>query len=657
MAKTDRLSRVSKFELHDLIGEGATGVVWKAYDTVIRRFVALKLLTARIGKSTDARERFLREARAAGVLQHPNLITLYDLGEADGQLYIAMELVQGRDLSDIIASGAPLALERKLDLAIQMLDGLAHAHDHGVIHRDIKPSNVRVASDGQVKIMDFGIARLQSADVTGSGAIVGTPNYMAPEQVTNGAITPATDIFSVGCLLYEFLSSKKPFDGDTVHGVLYQVLTTDPKPLQVVAPSLPAALDRVVAKAMNKASEDRYQSAREMQQTLLEIRAALSSPSGITQRLPARWTPLPAPLLRLLTHTSLKVRVAALATLLTVALVLLYVSRPGAATPPDAQSTASVPAVVAAPLGTAPSGGVTSGGAAQAGGSPGLGQASPPAAPHVDVTTPLDHLIQMPVPAGLNTALAALRDSALEARRRARAAGAMKNNVPSVVLAETMLQTAELGLRQGDQARASSGYINVVPLYGNARIEAEQLRREAERAITRATPVVKGITKRAEATRAATSLARADSLLAAMDYTLAALAAQDAERVGVAVGVAPPSPQPADPRAAIGVLLLDLARAVASERVANLRLLFPSMTAQDAGSWQRFFRRASRLEARFTATSLHVAGSTASATVRAEYRFVATESGVQQEERTTLGMEFMRTLEDWRVTRVSELKR
>jgi hypothetical protein len=275
----------------------------------------------------------------------------------------------------------------------------------------------------------------------------------------------------------------------------------------------------------------------------------------------------------------------------------------------------------------------------------------------VDATTPLDRLVEIPVPVNLNPALGALRDSALAARQRARAVGAMKNNVPSVVLAETMLQTAELGLRQGDQARASSGYVNVVPLYGNARTEVEQLRREAERAITRATPVVKGVTSRAEATRAATSLARADSLYTAMDYTLATLAAQDAERVGVGAGVAPPSPQPDDPRAAIAVLLLDLARAVASERVANLRLLFPSMTAQEAASWQTFFRRAARLEARFTANTLHVAGSTASATIRAEYRFVATESGVQQEERTTLAMEFMRTLEDWRVTRVTELKR
>ena len=311
VTKTERYRRVSKFELHDLIGEGAMGVVWKAYDTVIRRYVALKLLPTPVGKTNDARERFLREARAAGVLQHPNLVTLYDLGEAEGQLYIAMELVEGRDLSDMIASMEPLDLERKLDMVIEVLEGLTYAHERGVIHRDIKPSNVRIAADGRVKIMDFGIARLQSADATGSGAIVGTPNYMAPEQVTNGPITAATDLFSVGCLLYELLSYHKPFEGDTVHGVLYQVLTTEPKPLRTMAPSIPAALERVVSKALSKVPEDRYHSARQMQQVLLGIRAALSGATDATQRLNPRWLPLPAPVLRLVTRTPPRWRVAA----------------------------------------------------------------------------------------------------------------------------------------------------------------------------------------------------------------------------------------------------------------------------------------------------------------------------------------------------------
>src|SRR5437763_16713388 len=174
------------------------GAVWRAYASVIRRFVALKLLS-RAGRSADAQDRFMREARAAGALQHPNIVTVYDLGESDEQLFIAMELVDGRDLSSLIAVSEPLALERKLDIVIEVLQGLSYAHERGVIHRDVKPSNVRIASDGSVKIMDFGIA-LHSAAVTGSGAIVGPPTYMAPEQITTGAITPATDVIAVGCL-------------------------------------------------------------------------------------------------------------------------------------------------------------------------------------------------------------------------------------------------------------------------------------------------------------------------------------------------------------------------------------------------------------------------------------------------------------------------
>ena len=327
MPPAERFRRVSKFELQDLIGEGAMGVVWKAYDTVIRRFVALKLLGPRIGKTQDGRARFLREARAAGLLQHPNLVTLFDFGDADGLLYLAMELVEGRDLSAIIAANEPLGLERKLDIVIELLGGLAYAHERGVIHRDIKPSNVRVAPDGRVKIMDFGIARMQSADATGGGTIMGTPNYMAPEQVTNGAITPASDLFSVGCLLYELLSYKKPFEGETIHGVLYQVLTTEPKPLRTMAPSIPAGLERVVGKAMNKAPEDRYQNARQMTEALVGIRAALSGAADTTEKLGPNWTRLPAPVLRLLMHTPLKWRLATLSALAVVALALLVAPR------------------------------------------------------------------------------------------------------------------------------------------------------------------------------------------------------------------------------------------------------------------------------------------------------------------------------------------
>jgi serine/threonine-protein kinase len=625
MALTEPYRRVGKFELHELIGEGAMGIVWKAYDSVLRRYVALKILS-RPGRTADARARFLREARAAAALQHPNIVTIYDLGEADGQLFIAMELVDGHDLSTHITLREPLALERKLDIVLEVLQGLGYAHERGVIHRDIKPSNVRVASDGAVKIMDFGIARLQSADATGSGAIVGTPTYMAPEQITNGAITPATDLFAVGCLLYELLSYCKPFAGETVHGVLYQVLTTDPKPLRAVAPSIPAALERVVAKALSKVPEERYETARQMQAALFAIRAALSGAEAPTERLSLRWTPLPRAALRLAAHAPLKWRAAVLTALLVVALVLLYVSR--------------APTPVAAPLGPGAPGGP--GGAS--------GAATDPLA-----AASLDRLLGYPVPADLNPALRAERDSALAARERARAAGAIKNVVPAVVLAETLLESAERALRRGDIARATGAYLTAIPQYRRAQAEAEALGRDAAHAIARATPVVRALATRPEASRAATSLARAESLYAAQDYTVARLAALDAEQVGVAAGVAPPSPQPADTRAAADVLLEDLARAVASRRVANLRLLMPTLSERDAAAWQRFFRRARTVAARYTVEGFTARGGTARATVRAVYTYVPADGGAQQETRLRQAIRFAKTAAGWRIADIRDL--
>src|SRR5260370_26913214 len=218
--------------------------------------------------------------------------------------------------------------------------------------------------------MDFGIARLQSADVTGSGAIVGTPTYMAPEQITNGAITPATDIFAVGCLLYELLAYHKPFEGETVHGVLYQGLTTAPQPLRTMAPSIPAALERVVTKALNKVPEDRYESARQLQAALFSIRAALSGASEITARSAPASTPVTRALLRLISYAPAKCPPPALTALMVTALVLLYVSRS--------------PSPFAAPTSDGPAAAVT-----------------------------LDQLVTYPLPSGLNAALAAQRDSAL----------------------------------------------------------------------------------------------------------------------------------------------------------------------------------------------------------------------------------------------------
>jgi eukaryotic-like serine/threonine-protein kinase len=606
MTESQRYRRLGKYELHTLIGEGAMGIVWKAYDTVLRRYVALKLLSSNFRKTRDMHERFLREARAAGAIQHPNIVTVYDLGEADGQLFIAMEFVEGRDLSDVIALRDPLALERKLDIVIEMLEGLHYAHQRGVIHRDVKPSNVRVMPDGRVKLMDFGIARLQSADISGGAAIVGTPTYMAPEQITNGAITAATDVFAVGCLLYELLSFQKPFQAESVHGVLYQVLTTDAKPLRTLAPSIPAALERVVAKAMNKAPEDRYETAGQMQNTLLGIRAALSGATdSTTQRLGLRWTPLPAPILKLVTHAPLKWRMAVLIALaVVVTLLVLSPSEPepqGARARPDAGPVAAeIPAI--------------------------------------------------PV------ALGARRDSALAARDRAVQAGALKNNVPAMVLGEAMVQASEQALQAGDQSRALSGYVAVVAQYRKAQQEALALDQEARRMIDRVAPVVQAIPTGPDAVNAGIYYARAESLWRAKDFTLAKVSAQSAEQIGTAAGIAPPSSQPADARGAIDVLLTDLGRALSSERAANIRVLYPRMTEQERSGWETFFHEWDQITAKFTVDQFTVRGATAAATVRALFEYIPSGGGAPRQDRRRFAMRFEKRDVGWRLTSVSELR-
>jgi len=232
----------------------------------------------------------------------------------------------------------------------------------------------------------------------------------------------------------------------------------------------------------------------------------------------------------------------------------------------------------------------------------------------------------------------------------------MKNNVPSLLLAETVLQNAERAVRGGDQAHAASGYLSAVTQYQKAQHEADGIRREAQQAIARATPVVHALATRPEAGRAGTSLARAESLFVAMDFTLAKLAALDAEQVGVAAGIAPPSPQPPNPRAAIPVLLQDLERAVSSERVGNLQVLMPSMVDRDVAGWEQFFRRYTRLTARYAIEAITVHGDEAHATVRTLYTYVPAGGGAQSETRLRQAIRFIKTPDGWRVADIRDLR-
>ncbi|MEO7501686.1 MAG: serine/threonine-protein kinase [Gemmatimonadaceae bacterium] len=270
------ITEIAKYKVISVVGEGAMGVVYRATDPVLNRTVAIKVMSEAIARQQELRDRFLREAQAAGSMQHPNIVSIYDLGETEGHLYIAMEFVEGLDLETIIADRKPLALQAKLDIIIDVLSGLAYAHKRGITHRDIKPANIRITEDGRAKIMDFGIAHLNSSTLTQTGMVVGTPAYMSPEQVVGSRAGPATDLFAVGAVLYEVVTGVKAFEGPTIQSLFFKIVNEPPLPIETVLPGLPVELGRVVHKALKKNPVERYQSALEMANDLAQVRAKLS---------------------------------------------------------------------------------------------------------------------------------------------------------------------------------------------------------------------------------------------------------------------------------------------------------------------------------------------------------------------------------------------
>ena len=270
---------IGKYKIVELVGEGAMGVVYRGRDTVLDRSVAIKVMNEAIARQDDLRRRFLHEAQAAASLQHPNVVTIFDLGDVDGHLFIAMEFVEGIDLEKLMESGQLLSLQAKLDIMIDVLTGLSFAHKRGIIHRDIKPANVRVTGDGRAKIMDFGVAHLASSSMTTTGSLLGTPSYMAPEQITEGKTTEQTDIFAVGGVLYQLLTNMKPFEGPTLQNLFFRIITEEPKPVSALMPNLPRSLDAIVQKAMAKEPKDRYANALAMANELSAVRAKLSGPA------------------------------------------------------------------------------------------------------------------------------------------------------------------------------------------------------------------------------------------------------------------------------------------------------------------------------------------------------------------------------------------
>jgi len=258
---------IGKYKIERLIGRGGMGEVYQAFDPALGRFIALKMLRSIALDDTNARERFIREAQSAGGLRHPNIVTIYDLGEVDGQMYIAMEFIEGEDLEKIIQDKAPLPIEDKLNIMIQVSEGMAYAHKHDIVHRDLKPSNIRVDENGVAKIMDFGIAKLGSSNLTASGMVMGTPHYMSPEQVRGTRVDARSDIFSLGAILYEVFAYQKAFKGEMT-AVFYRIAHEQPKPLSKYLDIPSEPLQEIVDRCLEKDKSTRLQKASELAELL-----------------------------------------------------------------------------------------------------------------------------------------------------------------------------------------------------------------------------------------------------------------------------------------------------------------------------------------------------------------------------------------------------
>jgi serine/threonine protein kinase len=272
--------KFGRYQVLKELGRGAMGIVYLAEDTELARKVAIKMISLQGSEhERNAHEaRFRQEARAAGGVSHPSIITIYDVGREGDVAFIAMELVEGRELRELIAGGE-LTPSQAIELAALIADGLAYAHERGVIHRDIKPGNIMVLKDGRVKVMDFGIARLQEPTVkTQTGVLLGSPQYMSPEQVAGSEVDARADIFSLGVVLYEMVTGVKPFDAVDLSQVLFWVVNMPAKPPSERRPGLPAVVDYIVARALKKKPAERYATAAELaadlRKCLPEVREA-----------------------------------------------------------------------------------------------------------------------------------------------------------------------------------------------------------------------------------------------------------------------------------------------------------------------------------------------------------------------------------------------
>jgi TolB-like protein/tetratricopeptide (TPR) repeat protein/predicted Ser/Thr protein kinase len=272
---------ISRYKILEKLGEGGMGVVYKAEDTELQRIVALKFLPAQALENEEERERFVHEARSAASIDHSNVCTVYEIGNAEGRTFIAMALVEGRSLKDIVDSG-PMNLDEAMDLALQIGEGLGAAHEKGVVHRDIKPANVMLTPKGQAKIMDFGLAKSsRGVVVTQATTTLGTVAYMSPEQARSEQVDVRTDIYSLGAVLYEMVTGLRPFKGDYEQAVMYSILNAAPEPVTALRTGVPLELERIILRCLEKSPDDRYQTVADLVSDLRRVRRDVAAGSGM----------------------------------------------------------------------------------------------------------------------------------------------------------------------------------------------------------------------------------------------------------------------------------------------------------------------------------------------------------------------------------------
>jgi serine/threonine-protein kinase len=301
------MEKVGRYQVRELIGEGAMAKVFKAYDPDIDRELAIKFLKSQLRGDSEYHTRFLREAKGAGVLSHPNIVTVFDVGDEGGHPYIAMELVEGPTLGDLVKGKdqKPLPVKTIVEIGIQLVKALDYAHKKGIVHRDVKPGNIMMIRDTTtIKVADFGICRIDNSEATQAtqvGNVLGTPNYMSPEQVLGEKVDSRSDLFSAGVVLYQLLTGHLPFDGETLISVAYKITKTEAPSLDKLRPDVPLSLRRIVDRALKKQPEKRFQTGEEFAAALIGVARELAEEDdkkGRVRRIPlgVRWAVMMAAL-------------------------------------------------------------------------------------------------------------------------------------------------------------------------------------------------------------------------------------------------------------------------------------------------------------------------------------------------------------------------